>query len=626
MIVPLLNVTLLGRQAQKEGLIQDLQDFGCLEIIPLRHAEAGIAGGASPAARETLRFLQDCPTQRRQVKAEDGFDPAAFEQEVLTVRNRTEELSDRADLLAQQISELRPWGDFRLPVDSELAGYGVWLYAVPHDAAGRVDLSAYTHVLVRKDARFRYVAVVAKQQPDIDLAPVKVPGPPADLREELDRVETDLEDLQVQRARLTKWRDRFASRLDWLDDLAGRQQVATQTMGSDSVFAVRAWCPEAVRDSLTAYATDQGLAVTFAAPRQGDEPPTLLANPPRATAGEGLVNFYMTPGYFTWDPSRLVLVSFAVFFAMIIADAGYAALMAVALLLFWRKMGASESGRRGRAIFTAVTGASVVYGVMVGSYFGLAPAPQSLLGKIGFIDATSSSVMMRITILIGIAHLVYANVRRARIQPTRAEALAPAGWVAILLGAAVVWLGTEMNVRAVTVIGGLSMIIGGLGVVLYTQPRQTLLRRLLSGVIGLTRVTSAFGDVLSYLRLFALGLASASLAVAFNSLAGQAQSHSPRIGLVLAVLILLVGHTLNIVLSLMSGVVHGLRLNVIEFFNWALPEEGRLFRAFRRKETPNGTMGTLTGLDRDLRTGSPGGDRQHSGMHDGGASRRRRHA
>jgi V/A-type H+-transporting ATPase subunit I len=97
-----------------------------------------------------------------------------------------------------------------------------------------------------------------------------------------------------------------------------------------------------------------------------------------------------------------------------------------------------------------------------------------------------------------------------------------------------------------------------------------------------TNVSKAFGDVLSYLRLFALGLASAQLAVTFNGLAADA-SNRGGIGLLLAILILLAGHTINFLLGLLGGVVHGLRLNCIEFFNWSLTEEGYAFEPFRRK-------------------------------------------
>jgi V/A-type H+-transporting ATPase subunit I len=110
------------------------------------------------------------------------------------------------------------------------------------------------------------------------------------------------------------------------------------------------------------------------------------------------------------------------------------------------------------------------------------------------------------------------------------------------------------------------------------------LLRLLDGLAALTNITKIFGDVLSYLRLFALGLASASLAITFNQLAVQVQGAFPGLGLLLGILILILGHSINLGLAIISGFVHGLRLNFIEFFNWGLSEEGYPFRAFAKKE------------------------------------------
>ncbi len=94
-----------------------------------------------------------------------------------------------------------------------------------------------------------------------------------------------------------------------------------------------------------------------------------------------------------------------------------------------------------------------------------------------------------------------------------------------------------------------------------------------------------FGDVLSYMRLFALGLASASLAGTFNNLSAQLAETMPGVGVLLAILVLVFGHVVNLALGIMSGVVHGLRLNFIEFFGWSFSDEGYPFKAFARRET-----------------------------------------
>jgi V/A-type H+-transporting ATPase subunit I len=100
-------------------------------------------------------------------------------------------------------------------------------------------------------------------------------------------------------------------------------------------------------------------------------------------------------------------------------------------------------------------------------------------------------------------------------------------------------------------------------------------------------IIKAFGDILSYLRLFALGLSSASLALTFNDLgAGVIDAgHGHGIALLLGLVVLILGHGLNLALGILSGVVHGLRLNLIEMYGWSVFGEGSPFRAFRKKET-----------------------------------------
>jgi V/A-type H+/Na+-transporting ATPase subunit I len=220
----------------------------------------------------------------------------------------------------------------------------------------------------------------------------------------------------------------------------------------------------------------------------------------------------------------------------------------------------------------------------VGSYFGLAPPPGSWLGRLHLLNIGDSATMMRLSIAIGVSHVVLANLAEAWSRRRSLAALAPAGWVAIMLGGAALWLGNmQLHDAALQSTGIGAMVLGAAAVLAFSGREGPLWRRALGGLLALTRVTSAFGDVLSYLRLFALGLASASLALAFNDLAGHVAT-APAFGKLAAALILLVGHSLNFGLGIVSGFVHGLRLNFIEFFNWSVPEEGYPFRAFAKRE------------------------------------------
>jgi V/A-type H+-transporting ATPase subunit I len=291
----------------------------------------------------------------------------------------------------------------------------------------------------------------------------------------------------------------------------------------------------------------------------------------------------MTPGYKTWDPSSVVFISFAVFFAMILSDAGYAALLGLGLLMVWKKMGRSETGLRFRPLGLVLVLVSIAYGILVASYFGVSPPSGSFLMKLRVIDMSNTNLMMAISVVIGVIHVVLGNIMDAWRYGRRAEALPSLGWACIVagglaLGAAVALkLGWLRQVATVVILGGALLIV------LFTGVGAKPLSRLIQGFLGLTKITSAFGDVLSYLRLFALGLATSSLAISFNDMARGIQKGMPGIGIILALVVLLIGHAMNLVLGISSCVIHGLRLNVIEFFNWGLKEEGRPYQPFKRK-------------------------------------------
>ncbi len=224
---------------------------------------------------------------------------------------------------------------------------------------------------------------------------------------------------------------------------------------------------------------------------------------------------------------------------------------------------------------------------MVGSYFGLNPPEGSVLDQLHLFSVNDFDTMMKLSIIIGVLHIILANAMVAYANRTRRTAIASLGWIAALIGGLLLWLaesGSVWNTVAITL-----LVMGLLAVLLFSSERPIRktsdhLWRLADGVGSLTGVMGAFGDVLSYMRLFALGLASASLAGTFNGLASSVHGELPGLGLLAAILILAIGHGLNLGLSLMSGVVHGLRLNFIEFYKWGLPQEGTSFQKFARKE------------------------------------------
>ena len=250
-------------------------------------------------------------------------------------------------------------------------------------------------------------------------------------------------------------------------------------------------------------------------------------------------------------------------------------------------MGGSELGRRMRSMSAIIVSLSVAYGVLAGSYFGVSPGEGSWLYPLTVLSLDDFDTMIRLSVIIGAAHVALANGIQAMNRATWPERVVPLSWNAVIAGSLILWLFGDVAVLSAISIGSIASGVAGVltfGSLRKVETAKDLAIRIAGGLLSLTNVTKVFGDVLSYLRLFALGLASASLAITFNQLAADVAAAAPGAGLLLKILILLLGHSLNLALAIISGVVHGLRLNFIEFFNWGMAEEGYPFRPFHKKE------------------------------------------
>lgn len=594
-IVAMRRVSLCGLLREKAEVLEGLQALGVMHLVPLRTPEPLAPDNPEKRHRAELAFrhVMDAPQPLRPYRLGTEFDVEQVIDQIIANRRTLRELGDRRDALRAQVEVLAPWGDFMLPPPEALGGRRVWLYPLPVRDRTALDALALPWAIVGRRPTVLHVAVISSDPPAPESLPVAPIGAGevslGRLREALEDTEIALEQAELERASLTHWRLLLGADLAAAQDRDELRSVAEQTRDDETIFAVQGWTPVDAVASVAAYAEERGMAMLAEAPGRHDMPPTLLRHEnDRAASGGDLTNFYASPGYRSWDPSLVVFGSFAVFFAMIVADAGYGMLFALGTAFFWRRMGQSVSGRRVRTLLAGLCATSLVYGVTAGSYFGYAPRPGTLLGALDVIDVADFENMMRVSVLIGVLHIGFALGVVAWLNRGTGKALSSLGWLIVMAGGLVLWLGGEAA-RALGVVllaaGFASVFVGAAAVRNAASARDWLLR-VADGLMALTGLTKLFGDLLSYLRLFALGLASASLAATFNQLAADIHSANPGVGLLFAGIVLLFGHSINILIGIMSGVVHGLRLNYIEFFGWGLTEEGYPFRAFAKREAP----------------------------------------
>ncbi len=594
-IVKLKKLTFCGLLHDKAPVLEQLQILGGLHLIPLAAVDRSDDGGSVQQAErvvEALKYLNSCPNKRHQLRHDKNFKLEQIAEEVLKLKSKIRELGDRYDAIQKRIKELEPWGDFQFPKTGLLASQRLWFYIVPKRLMNKLRDLDYVWQTVYENNLFSYVVVISEAEPPETALPVSRTHtgsvPLSELENQAGEMELTLEDLQAQRESYTRWITLMTLHFNETLNRDDLKQAQLLTRDEAGVFALQGWLPEKDVERYSRFAEDRNLALLIEEPAPDDKPPTLLKNPPQFSGGEDLVSFYQTPNYKGWDPSLMVFFSFTLFFAIILSDAGYAGLFATLLIFKWRKLGMNVKGRRIRMLAANTLLTSVVWGMLCGSYFGYAPKPDSLLATVKVIELNDFDAMIRLTVAIGVIHIALANFIKAYQTRHSSQALAPVGWIGLVTGGFCLWLAQNGGFPELDTIGRALMYVGAALLILFSSARPASrltdwIWRLADGIRSLIGVTQLFGDVLSYMRLFALGLASASLALTFNQLAEQVMQNMPGPGLLLGILILLLGHTLNLMLCLMSGLVHGLRLNFIEFYNWSVSDEGYPFKAFSKK-------------------------------------------
>ncbi|GGY37217.1 V-type ATP synthase subunit I [Bacterioplanes sanyensis] len=597
------KILLAGPLSERQRLLRSWQAFGRLHIIS-RDGSQGFERQLSPRdkrAYEAMKHLQLSANARRPLQhwpktllQQHNVVEAANQlvDDVLDNANQIRQVGDEADSLRERINALRPWGDFRLPPDSSVDKFRLWFYRLPVNQRDALDELELPWQIAGRSSRFYYLIVVSATEPPVDLLPVPREHLGSrslqQLELELEASESRLEDLQLERERLTRFRELLRRHLVAADNEAVYRYVMAQTEQHQQLFSLSAWVPEEALAELDTMATELGFAWSAADPLPEEQPPTLLQPAKALRPGAMLASVYQLPAYRSWDPSGHLYLSFVLFFAMILSDAGYSLVLLLALGVFWRSLGRNDSGRTLRQLMVSLLGGALCWGVAAGSYLGYdiaQVAPDYWLAGLKVIDLSNYDAMMKISVIAGVGHVIVANLSLAWARRRQwSQVVTRLAWVVMTAAGLGAWLLPAQQTHMLILAG-----VAAAAILLFAAwPSQGGLKQraisLGKGALALANVTKLFGDVLSYMRLFALGLASASLGLTFNDLAAGAAASSPGVGIVSAALIFLLGHSINLALAIMSGVVHGLRLNFIEFYNWGEPGEGYAYQPFRLRE------------------------------------------
>jgi V/A-type H+-transporting ATPase subunit I len=585
MIVKVKKVIFVGLQEEKERFIARLQETGVTHVaLPMEAVEPN----------EVARELQKV-TEIRKFLSRFGKKTAApkLVADYSAVCSRREELGQRETRLLSEISVLKkereilePWGDFD-PQDIALfrsKGLEVRFYRVPRKAFETLSLEpALCHVTRQTEGEVAFVAI-ASSPFDLGIVEEKLPAKSLSQigreiegkQQELDRIKEEYRILGEKVQALMEAEARLK------DDYEYRRVLLNTDVALDNrLFVLTCWSPVPEDELMKRIGDGFTLGHFSEDPEQGERVPVLLSNKRVFNSGEDLVQVYSQPNYNDFDPSGVVLYCFAVFYGMIIGDAGYGLVsLALTAFLHWKVKSTNPLWIRFRRLCYLLSFSVLFFGIISASYFGIFLRPDNPLNKLLLLDLNTKegqNQVMLISVIMGMTHLSIALA----IKFYRTRDLPTLGWI-IVIWSGYFLLNSKMGKGEPNPVAMYIAIAGLALVVLFTSNSRNPILRILIGLNGALGAVQLLADCLSYMRLFALGLATMYMCQTFNMLAEMPYKGLPYIGFIPAVLILVFGHAINLLLGVMGGVVHGLRLNFLEWYRWCFEGDGLPFKPFRK--------------------------------------------
>ncbi len=605
MIAPMQKVAVLAAVADADDLVQRLFEAGVLHVTSVPQ-DAGVAELASAKARlDTLdlaisllasargKDALPAPRELRQAEA------ASIAETARGLAAQAAEADRARAVIESEIQAQQPFGDFDPAAVAALSAAGVHVALVTFPKVAAPELPAGTSLHVLSEASGMVAAAIVSRMPvSPDLRPVALPSRRlvaaiADRDAQLSTIAKSQAGLRALASELPSLRAARQSAQDRVDWQNTRASVAQQ----GPVVVLEGFVPEAMVDGLRHALANQPVALLTSAPTAADIVPTKLTGPRwveqvhTVFQGIGIV-----PGYSEADVSSWFLVFLVLFAAMLIGDGGYGAIVAMGALVAWQKTRRRPGGPP-QAVRLALTMGlgTLVWGAITGTWFAvfqpqdLPPAFEAMridwlapIGADGKADGLAATKhVMLLCFVLGAVHLTLAHGWAAIRCGKTPQALAQLGWIGstwlmYFLACSMV-LGESMPGY-----GGTLAIVSIAAIALFMTPPKAIKAEWFNHVMLPLSLVSNFVDVVSYLRLFAVGSAGVAVAQSFNAMAQNA-AQGGGAGYLTAAFIAVFGHTLNLLLAAMAVLVHGVRLNTLEFSaHLGLQWSGVSYRPFGR--------------------------------------------
>ncbi len=514
---------------------------------------------------------------------------------VINTVNEREMMENQLTQLHRDLAERLPWGQFDVKNFKKLEEQGLKLhfYKVKASAMDPAWAENYALSEISNDGTWSYFVVVSDDE-NYEFPLKELPAPDSDctaIEKKINDLEYEIEknyrlmsELKCHENDLQRELDKTMSKLDL--HLA---RISGTKAAEDYITVLEGFVPTEKEAEMTALLESEEVLYLVDKAKVEDNPPIKLKNNSYVSMFEMLTDMYGRPKYNEFDPTVFISIFFMLFFAFCMGDAGYGLVLIIASLAMKKMLG--DIAKIGLVLGIATT----VIGFLFHTFFSMDMLSWSILpeavkkcmlpSQIAGYDGT-----MVLAIVVGVVHLSLAMIIKT-YQATKvngfANSLGTWGWTLLIVGGVIVGAFALVGVLESSVATWIIIILGilsALGIFFLNNLHRNPLINFGAGLWDTYQmVTGLLGDVLSYLRLYALGLAGAKLGEAFNAIGTQALGDGGA-NWIWFILIIVVGHALNIVMCVLGAFVHPLRLNFLEFFkNSGYEGTGRKYNPLKIK-------------------------------------------
>lgn len=645
-IVKMQKLAVIGLDQQKESIMTKLMDFGAVELTDQKKKLADekwntivtaddstlVAeyDGKLSQAAQALSILEKYDKSKaplfqtrrsvsgsfiKDIKAEREETEKAI-LEVLNMGEELKEIADRNNKLEQDRILLIPWEKYGAPLGEQDTRKTKAVTGVVPSSTDTTELNRLMELkaggavmkVIGSDKDFKYIAVAALKSrwekvaailKEFGYNEISLKDFQGTVAENLARIEKEKEKLAeekdgiiaelVRRSSLIKTIENY---YDMVTIEADKERIKSKLLKTKTTFYMEGWLPARYVKQAESLLEEEGCFYRFAEPEEGDEVPVLLDNKNFFVPFEAITEMYSLPDYKGFDPTSIYAFFYALFFGMMLSDAGYGIIMTIACFVAFKKFNLEGTMKKMAKLFFYCGISTTFWGVMFGGWFGdiVQVFSRTFMGKeiiiepIWFNPLDDPMLLLIFSLGLGIVHLFVGMGIKAYMQIKEGnwfDALCDEGFWYFTIVGLIAWLGGGSISPTLPKIGMWLAIIGMAGLLLTGGRHNKGIGKITGGLGNIYNITSYMSDILSYARLLALGLATGVIAQVVNTMGSL--FGGGVVGFILLLIIFVVGHVLNFAINVLGAFIHSSRLQYVEFFGKFYEDGGEPFDPFRKK-------------------------------------------